>query len=336
MLAGVLVAVGIGSLVGLTWWSLGAVVALSIAIGRALRLGPHLMEVPISAMLVLAVSSDAEALAIDRVYETLIGTAVGILVNLLIAPPLYVQPAEDAIAELADRIAGFLRSLAGQLREGWSRQAADHWLAEARTLAAEVERADATLDRAEQSAVLNPRGGLARRVQPRLRVALGGLEHAYISLRGLCRGLLDRTFYLPAEQEADAYGPEARGALADVLDTTADAVWEIGEVAAGTMRTESARPRVERLLDELLRRRDRLASMLLVDPAADPAAWEQHGAVLAAVDRFRVEVASAVRPPEQEWRPPRVSDRQRQAVRRVVAERAQSFRERRARRRGGG
>src|SRR5688572_21174026 len=55
VLAGVLLAVGIASVVGLTWWSLGAVVAVSLVVGILLRLGPHLPEVPISAMLVLAV-----------------------------------------------------------------------------------------------------------------------------------------------------------------------------------------------------------------------------------------------------------------------------------------
>ena len=53
--AGVLLAVGFSSLVGLTWWSLGILVAVSILVGQLLRLGPHLIEVPISAMLVLAV-----------------------------------------------------------------------------------------------------------------------------------------------------------------------------------------------------------------------------------------------------------------------------------------
>ncbi|HZB50777.1 MAG TPA: aromatic acid exporter family protein, partial [Mycobacteriales bacterium] len=226
--AGVLVAVVLASMVGLTWWSLGLVVMVSILVGRAIRLGPHLLEVPISAMLVLAVTN-AEDLAVERVYETLIGSAVGVLVNLVIAPPLYVQPAGDAIGELADRMAGFVRSLAAQLRSGWSKQAADVWLQQARQLGREVARADETLARAEQSARLNPRGGVARTAQPRLRAAVTGLELTYVSLRNLCRALLDRTYYMPEHQEADAYPPEVRAALADVLESMADAVWELGE-----------------------------------------------------------------------------------------------------------
>src|SRR4029453_12142599 len=78
VLSGVLVAVGIATFVGLSWWSLGAVVAVSLAVGLLLRLGPHTVEVPISAMLVLAVGgAGAEGAAAGRVYETLIGAAMG-------------------------------------------------------------------------------------------------------------------------------------------------------------------------------------------------------------------------------------------------------------------
>lgn len=318
--AGVLVAVLVASVVGLTWWSLGLVVMASIIVGRALRLGPHLLEVPISAMLVLAVSN-ADNLALDRVYETLIGSAVGVLVNLLIAPPLYLQPAGDAIAELADRLADYLRGLAGQLREGWSVAAADRWLNEARALGREVARADETLGRAEQSARLNPRGGAARTAQPRLRAAQTGLELTYVSVRNLSRALLDRTYFVPEEERADAYPAPVRGALAEVLDSMAAAVWEIGEINTPS-GAQDLPDRADAQLAELLRRRDRLASLLLVDPAVDPGAWEQYGALLSAVDRVRVEVASAVRPAQHEWRPPRMTERQRAAVRRAFDVRA--------------
>src|SRR5450759_5632405 len=117
VVAGVLIAVGVATYVGLTWWSLGAVVAASLIIGRLLRLGANLLEVPISAMLVLAVGG-AEGAALDRIYETLIGAGVGVAVNALIAAPLYVQPASDALGELAERMAAFLRQLADQLDAG--------------------------------------------------------------------------------------------------------------------------------------------------------------------------------------------------------------------------
>ena len=319
VLAGVLIAVVIAAFVGLSWWSLGAVVGVSVVLGQFLRLGPHTVEVPISAMLVLAVGgAGAEGAAVGRTYETLIGAAVGIVVNFAIAPPVHVRPAGAAISEVANRLTEFLRGLAGDLRSGWSRGAAERWLTEARALGPYLVRADQSLARAEQSALLNPRGDEVREAQPRLRTALTGLELCYILMRTLCREIFDRTFYLPPDLETEVYGPEARTALADVLQCAAEAMSGVAEVAAGAGPVEPARTRIQEHLVELQRRRDRLAQLLLIDPHTDAAAWQQHGSLMAAVDRLRVELEAAVRPASEPWHPPVIGEGPRQAVRRVI------------------
>ena len=57
VVAGVLLAVGLSAWVGFTWWSLGITIAIALAIGYALRLGDNILEVPISAMLILSVGT---------------------------------------------------------------------------------------------------------------------------------------------------------------------------------------------------------------------------------------------------------------------------------------
>src|SRR3954454_23374958 len=76
VLTGVLVAVGVSNFLGLSWWSLAIVVAASLLLAKALRLGEQSVETPISAMLILAVSTPGMAGEI-RVLNTLIGAAVG-------------------------------------------------------------------------------------------------------------------------------------------------------------------------------------------------------------------------------------------------------------------
>jgi len=327
---GVLLSVGIAASVGLTWWSIGGVVATSLVVGRLLRLGPHTLEVPITAMIVLAsvgTADTADRVALGRVYETLIGAAVGLGVNLVLVPPLYMRPAGDALAELSRAMAAYLRGLAAELGQGWSREAADHWLDEARALGRAVARADRALAQAEESTQFNPRGAKARLAQPRLRIGLTGLEHAYVSLRSMSRALLDRTYFVAADEAATgAYSPDARAALADVLELAADALGDVAAVTspAGAPRTSdnpglaAARGAVGAQLSELHRGRDRLAHLLAVDPSRDQGAWQQHGALLAAVDRLRIEVEAAVQPPDDAWRPPPVSERPRQALRRAA------------------
>jgi uncharacterized membrane protein YgaE (UPF0421/DUF939 family) len=331
VLAGVLIAVGVASYVGLTWWSLGIVVAASLVIGRLLHLGGQLLEVPISAMLVLAVGSGAPGAALDRVYETLVGAAVGVAVNLAIAAPLYVQPAGDAVADLADRMAEFLRNLAGQLDAGWSRESADRMLNEARRLGEEVARADRTLARAQDSARLNPRVAEARETLPRLRVGLTGLEHTYVTIRSLCRSLLDRTYFVPTEQAETVYDAHVRGMLAEVLRAGADAIECVSAAMSGAQAHDLAKTKVEPRLAELHRRRDLLAEVLLRQSAADPAVLQQHGALLTAIDRMQVEIEAAIRLPEQGWAPPPVIERQRQALRQMGAAARKSTRRRRPR-----
>jgi Aromatic acid exporter family member 1 len=317
VVAGVLLAVLFAGVTGLTWWSLGLVVAASLVAGRLLRLGPHLLEVPISAMLVLAVGG-AQSAALGRVVETLVGAAVGVAVNLVIAPPLYVQPAGDAIAELAERLAGYTTELGGALRGRWSREVVTELLRGARALNDEVARADRHLARAEESARLNPRGRPARAVEPRMRGTLTALEHAQVGLRHLARTLLDRTFFVPEEEAGRAWSPAVREALAEVLRRLGAALEEAG-AAVGTGADPSPAA-VEEHLTALVQERDRLAAALFVDPRADPAAWGQHGALLDAVDRLRVEVATALRPPAVTWSPP-LAERPRQAVRRALGRR---------------
>ncbi len=330
VVTGVLIAVGFATWVGLTWWSLGLVVAASLVIGRLLHLGDHLLEVPISAMLVLAVGG-AEGPALDRVYETLIGAAVGVAVNLVIAAPLYVQPASDAITELAERMAAFLRHLAEQLGAGWSRESADRMLNEARRLGDEVDHAERTLARAQDSARFNPRVAQAREALPRLRTGLTGLEVTYVTIRNLCRSLLDRTYFVPSEEAETVYDAQVRSVLAQVLQAAADAVGHVSVVTSGAEAQDAARREVDQRLLELHSHRDRLAELLHEESRADRAVWQQHGALLADFDRMRIEIEAAVRPPEQVWRPPPVIESQRRALRQIIASARQSAERRRRR-----
>jgi len=282
-------------------------------------------------MLVLAVGG-AEGAAYERVYETLIGAAVGVAVNAVIAAPLYVQPGGDALTDLAERMAAFLRQLAEQLRTEWSREAADRLLNEARRLGAEVERADRTLARAHESAKFNPRGGRAREAEPRLRTGLIGLEHTYVTIRNLCRALLDRTYFVPSDQESTVYDAQVRGLLADVIEAAADAIERVPEVTSGKADSDAARAEIERRLSELQRRRDQLADVLTAQARGDRAILQQHSALLTDLDRMRVEVEAAVRSPQDVWRQTPVIERQRRAMRRMYeAGRASAERRRKGR-----
>ncbi|MGH8895233.1 MAG: FUSC family protein, partial [Actinomycetes bacterium] len=188
--AGVLVAVGLSAWVPLTWWSLGLAVAASLVVGRLLRLGPEVAEVPISAMLVLAVGG-ADVAAEGRVLETIVGAVVGVLVGSVIAPPLYVRPAAAAVQDLARSTAEALRTVSREVRGEYDAEQALRWLEMARGLGRDILRADRELERAETSLRLNPRSLKRPNVGVSLRTGLEALERATVSLRGVARSLSD-------------------------------------------------------------------------------------------------------------------------------------------------
>ncbi len=113
--------------------------------------------------------------------------------------------------------------------------------------------------------------------------------------------------------------PRAALALADVLDAAAARCARGPGVTSLPGRRTDPRREAEPLTE--LYAAGTGPPLLLVDPHADAAAWQQHGALLAAVDRLRIEIEAAVRPPSR-WRPPSLTDRPRQAVRRMFDARA--------------
>ncbi len=150
VVVGVLIAIAFSSLVGLSWWSLGLTIFTSLLIGRLVRVNEFVPEVAISAMLVLGVSQVADT-AWDRVWETLIGAVVGLLFNLLLAPPVWVGSAlAISIESLAARMGTMLRSMGEDVvgNNPVSRAAAR--LHEARRLDHDIVEVDASLRQAEE------------------------------------------------------------------------------------------------------------------------------------------------------------------------------------------
>ena len=89
---GVLLAVGVAEFIGFSWWQLTLVIGGALLIGRALRLGDDLLEVPISAMLIFS-SVGTHAAATGRVVDTLVGAGAGLGGGLVFVGRPQVQPA---------------------------------------------------------------------------------------------------------------------------------------------------------------------------------------------------------------------------------------------------
>ena len=191
VVAGVAVAVAFSARFGTSALTLGCLIGASILVGQALRLGPHLLEVPISAMLVLGVNP--ETAASSRVVETIIGAGIGLLVNLLFPPAVRLRSASAAVEQYAADLAGLLERVAHELERGVRPHQADGWLSEARELSNAVEHVDRLLTEAEQSRRLNARAVGRPDLGPDVRSGLDALEHSAVVLRALYRSIAEQT-----------------------------------------------------------------------------------------------------------------------------------------------
>ncbi|HEY4728721.1 MAG TPA: aromatic acid exporter family protein, partial [Actinomycetes bacterium] len=288
VVAGVLVAVLISKVVGLTWWSLGITILAALVIGLLLRLGDHTLEVPISAMLVLAVAGQAGTVAIDRVTETLIGAVTGVVVSFMLRPPMYVQPAGDAIGQLAADMAELLTSMGAELTEGWSSEQARAREERAHELDRPLRAARIALTRGEDSLRLNPRQRRVREGASSLRAALAALEHSAVQVRGITLDLADLAEAVEARGQAE---PELLVALGALLVELGVGVAAFGQLVAPEVAGPPREAVPLHIALEIARtHRDVLAELMLVDARSDLELWHIQGSLLANVDRLLREI----------------------------------------------
>ena len=288
VMAGVLLAVLFAGVTGVTWWSLGILIAISIVLGQLLRLGPNALEVPISAMLVLGVGGGAAgSAAFSRVGETVVGAVVGVVVNLLWPPAVRSIDAGAAVEGFANRLADLLDEAAAHLAGGPGESQARDWLERARRLSREIARLDGVVESAEESRRLNVRAIGTPEVGPVLRDGLEALEHAAVAIRTMFRSVADAVAQLPAEGDAADYAADVRAAFALLLGDLGDAVRSFGRLVRAEVDEDPTIAEVEHAtsLEALREARARVAELLLIGPRDDPEFWTLNVAVLATVER---------------------------------------------------
>ena len=283
VLTGVLVAIGVSTWVGLTWWSLAVVIALSLILAAILRLGEQALETPISAMLILAVGGQGIGAEI-RVLTTLIGAGVGMSFNLFLPPRLPIDTAVRQVRDVATEEAGSLREA------GWSmmqrpvtRDEVGTWLDKVRDISNIARQANETVSTLEELRHLNTRSLTAPRVEPILRSGLDALDRSLYAVRGL---------YFLMHQEApeistldDGYGEDVRAAFAVLLELVADSVEGFGALLQAD--AEGADDQMNRSLAESLDASNEamaiLTDLLMVDPRNETSLWLLRGSILVAV-----------------------------------------------------
>jgi uncharacterized membrane protein YgaE (UPF0421/DUF939 family) len=156
-------------LIGVHSWSAGLVILISLAIGLRLNLAPDGMtQVAGTAILVLVVRSTTEErsiYALTFLADTAIGTAIGLAVNSLFAPPNFVPAARRAVTALTGRLFDLMDQLATMVVDGITPEEATALSEAIGRLRIDLHAADESLSSAEESLRFNP---LAQRQRSQL------------------------------------------------------------------------------------------------------------------------------------------------------------------------
>jgi uncharacterized membrane protein YgaE (UPF0421/DUF939 family) len=220
VLVGIFVAIGLGELMGLHAWSIGAIVAVGFLVGKLLRLEPGAAaQIPITGLLLIGLGQGA-GYAQTRILDTLVGAVVAVVVNIVVVPPNRVHQAREAVDQLAQLSVDVLSEMGDGIAERWTRGQADRWLRRARENRQLVNRAENEADTAEDSLRLHP----GRR---NWTEALTGVHRALRTLRviGVQVSVLARTMRDTADRIPDVDGRQVPLPRAgELLRTTAGAV----------------------------------------------------------------------------------------------------------------
>ena len=163
-----------------------------------------------NALIRIDVSSATPQYAFDRILETLIGAAIGVVVNVALVPPVAVTPAHRAVEALGESLASALERLADALEHPRTPSELAQLLIDARAVRPALEEADKALAAGADSLMLNPRSR-------RHRAELAALEAAVERFRPIVTQMIGMTRGYSERYEVDIVDDPAVRAIAEQL-----------------------------------------------------------------------------------------------------------------------
>jgi uncharacterized membrane protein YccC len=155
---GVVLAWAVGNLFGLDAVAVGVLLVVGLLMGTSRWLAEESTAVAATGLIVLTTGfSTQDSVLVDRLFDTAIGIVAGLVVNLVVWPPLRDYTAARAIDVIDDEIGALLCEMADELRGTASEDTVTEWADRTRQLEDRIDEAWALLRQARESSRLNPR-----------------------------------------------------------------------------------------------------------------------------------------------------------------------------------
>ncbi|MFI9808723.1 aromatic acid exporter family protein [Streptomyces sp. NPDC052301] len=281
--AGTVVATAVGLLLPSTEAAMAVVLPIAILLGQWRRLGSQGIYAATGALFVLTNGSVGITTSAARLAEALFGAVVGIAVNALLRPPLYLRDTRAVLQDATEQAHDVLRDVADGLAAGrWDAEEAGAWHERALRLRRIVEQAHSAVEWSRESL----RANLRRRRTGAVPVPGKGYDDAVLVLgyaavhtTGVTRTVLEVT---AEDRSASRPHPELARRYAEFLRRTARALRLYGHSRFGDACDDELRAAVAELratLGDL--RRD-----LVRSTTDDPDEVATYGALLAQAHRL--------------------------------------------------
>lgn len=186
----VLLASGIGELMGLSTLSVATLLVVGLVVGTVPWFGAEATTIAATGLIVLTTGFHDDTLLISRLVDTGIGIVVGLLVNFLVWPPLRRRASDVALDRIDDAIGGLLVDISHGLRNDCTDEDVTSWIDRSRDLDGDVDHAWSLVRQAQESARWNPRRSARQVRDPEgTRDLLRRMEQSVAEIRSMARTL---------------------------------------------------------------------------------------------------------------------------------------------------
>ncbi|GHB88684.1 FUSC family protein [Streptomyces spinoverrucosus] len=261
--------------------AMALVLPVAVLLGSWRQLGSQGIYAATGALFVLTGPNVTVIGAGARIAEAVFGALVGIAVNALIRPPVYLRNTRAALQDAAGEAHDILASVAEGIRaDDWDAQRAEGLHERALRLSRLVEQARSSLGWSRESLRVNP---LHRRSRPSpgqaYDDAVAVLDYVAVHTAGVTRTVMEA-----AEEHRGAARPHPRiaGPYADFLNRAAEAIHLYARTRFGEGSDGELREAVGKLDQALNALREQLPGSVPYDAEA----LAVHGALLAQASRL--------------------------------------------------
>jgi uncharacterized membrane protein YgaE (UPF0421/DUF939 family) len=239
---GVLIGFAAWRIFGLGAISLGAAVLAGLLVGSVRGVRAETTTAATAVVVLTTGYIDKSGTLAARLADTGIGIVVGLLVNVIVWPPLRDRSAANHIDMIDDRVGGLLTDIAVQLRKGASADDVDGWIARTDELDNDIDRAWSVIEEARESGRLNPRRAVPHRMRAAERFVpiVNRLAQAVAEMRSMARTI--RVVRVPPEKWDHSF----RKPWVDLLHRSGTAI-----VDADNRELRAARAELGALADRL-------------------------------------------------------------------------------------